>query len=358
MLRIKVALRIAFFILVLFPSKAIAASVEAVYVSKVLDMDYKAIIVRSNGDAYLIEYGIGVLSLWRYEGRTVLIYSPGLFAGIGSKIIIPERDQEARIWDSKYLGNINSPVSVPQPLSPVKPVPIPPPAIQKISINSITMCEGVDEINLKAVNPKSTFPPSIPRIYAFVKLETPYTGAYSAYWYYLGSQGRELVSTHTGTATDSDVLWFWLDQHGVPFKVGHWELEVLIGSTKKTQSFAVQPSRLGNQILVNGRPLNLSVSPVLLNGRLLVPLRAISEALGASVTWNSENQEVLISSGQANVRLKIGSRKAYANGQQIILDVPAQILKGYTFVPLRFISESLGAQVNWDAQSNLVTIDT
>jgi len=356
--KIKVALLIAFFILVLFPSKAIAASVEAVYVSKVLDTDYKAIIVRSNGDAYLIEYGIGVLSLWRYEGRTVLVYSPGLFAGIGSKIIIPERDQEARIWDSEYLGNMNKSVPVPQQLPLIEPIPVPPPAIQKISVNSITMCESVDEISLKAVNPKNTFPPSIPRIYAFVKLETPYTGTYSANWYYLGSQGRELVSTYSSTAMDSDVLWFWLNQDGAPFKIGHWEFEVLIGSAKQTQLFAVQASRLDNQILVNRSTLNPAVSPVVLNGRLLVPLRAISEALGASVTWNSKNQEVLIFSEQANVNLKIGSTEAYANGKQIILDVPAQILKGYTFVPLRFISESLGAKVNWDAQSHLVRIDT
>lgn len=78
--------------------------IEAVYLQKVMDSDNKAIIVRSNGDMYLIEYGVGVSSLWLYEGKTVHIYSPGLFAGIGSKIMILDRNQSARIWDSDYIG--------------------------------------------------------------------------------------------------------------------------------------------------------------------------------------------------------------------------------------------------------------
>lgn len=80
-----------------------SSNVETVLVNNILG-DYKVIIKRTNGDLWMIEYGIGALSLEFYQGRNVLIYSPGLFAGIGSKVLIPERDQQARIWDSEFIG--------------------------------------------------------------------------------------------------------------------------------------------------------------------------------------------------------------------------------------------------------------
>lgn len=87
------------------------ARAEYVYVQKTIDD--QAIIVRKNGDAYLIEKGVGCLSLWRYEGKIVLINSPGIFLGVGSELLIPERNQKCRIWNSEYLGFIKSPISPP-----------------------------------------------------------------------------------------------------------------------------------------------------------------------------------------------------------------------------------------------------
>lgn len=129
-----VGLVVALSFLVALPSQA--GSFEAVYLLKVMDLEDKAVVVRANGDMYLIEYGIGVLSIWRYEGKTVYIYSPTLFAGIGSKIILPERDQEARIWNSEYLGNYYgslAPAPPPAPVAPPaspspQPSPAPPPS--------------------------------------------------------------------------------------------------------------------------------------------------------------------------------------------------------------------------------------
>ncbi len=86
-------------------AKSVFADTEAVILLKVMDYDSKAIIQRRNGDQYLIEYGVGVISIWRYEGKAVLIHSPGLFLGVGSSIILPDDDQKARIWDSKLLGD-------------------------------------------------------------------------------------------------------------------------------------------------------------------------------------------------------------------------------------------------------------
>lgn len=100
--------RFLVFFMIIFSSLLLATNVHAgaeeVYIAKIMDNDNKAIIVRRNGEAYLIEKGIGCISLWRYEGKKVLIISPGLFLGIGSKLLIPENGQECRIWDSKELG--------------------------------------------------------------------------------------------------------------------------------------------------------------------------------------------------------------------------------------------------------------
>ena len=79
------------------------ASAEWVYVEKVLSNDDNGIIVRANGEAYQIEKGTGCLSFWRYEGRRVLVSSPGMFLGAGSELILPDADQKCRIWDSKFF---------------------------------------------------------------------------------------------------------------------------------------------------------------------------------------------------------------------------------------------------------------
>lgn len=92
-------------ILILIVQPAHAAS-EWVYLYKA--MDDNAIVARKNGDAYQIEKGVGCLSLWRFEGKAVLITSPGLFLGIGSELILPDADQKCRIWDSSSLGSIES----------------------------------------------------------------------------------------------------------------------------------------------------------------------------------------------------------------------------------------------------------
>jgi hypothetical protein len=84
------------------------ASAEWVYVEKVLSNDNNGIIVRANGDAYQIEKGTGCISFWQYEGKRVLVSSPGIFLGVGCELILPDVDQKCRIWDSKFLGQWSS----------------------------------------------------------------------------------------------------------------------------------------------------------------------------------------------------------------------------------------------------------
>ena len=110
------------------------------------------------------------------------------------------------------------------------------------------------------------------------------------------------------------------------------------------------------QIILDGRLLVLDVPPIIQEGRALVPFRAIGEALGATVNWDSQTQTVIMSLDGTTVSLRIGDMHAYVNGQQVSLDVPALIINGRTMVPLRFVSEALGAEVSWDSEARQVII--
>lgn len=99
------------------------------------------------------------------------------------------------------------------------------------------------------------------------------------------------------------------------------------------------------------------------SGRTLVPVRFIAEALGAVVGWDAADRKVsLATAGGAGrlpalIELFIGSRTAQANGRSVTVDVAPLIQAGRTFVPLRFVSESLGATVQWDPIKRQVTVD-
>lgn len=82
---------------------AIAAP-EAVLLQKVDEINNKAVIMRRGGEQYQIDYGVGVISISSFLGKAVVIDSPGIFLGVGSSIVLPGRDQSARIWDSTQMG--------------------------------------------------------------------------------------------------------------------------------------------------------------------------------------------------------------------------------------------------------------
>ncbi|MFZ5590550.1 MAG: stalk domain-containing protein [Bacillota bacterium] len=106
-----------------------------------------------------------------------------------------------------------------------------------------------------------------------------------------------------------------------------------------------------------GQEMKFDVPPVIENGRTLVPLRAIFEALGAKVEWEEATQTVTATKDDLKIMLTIGSNKANKNGQEVLLDVPAKKVNNRTLVPLRFVSEALGAKVGWDAATFTVSIE-
>jgi len=109
-------------------------------------------------------------------------------------------------------------------------------------------------------------------------------------------------------------------------------------------------------IYVDGVQLKTDVPPVMVQGRVMLPLRAIFEALDARVYWNQKSQTVTGIKGDTTVVLKIKSKVATINDQTVTLDVPAQTLRGRTMVPVRFVSEALGQDVGWNSRDQIVTI--
>lgn len=92
------------------------------------------------------------------------------------------------------------------------------------------------------------------------------------------------------------------------------------------------------------------------NGRSLVPLRFISEELGASVGWDSKLKQIKISSGDKKIVLTEGSKVVYVNNIKGMIDVPAEVKNGTTFVPIRFVTEVLGATVDYDRTTKRIEV--
>lgn len=109
-------------------------------------------------------------------------------------------------------------------------------------------------------------------------------------------------------------------------------------------------------IYIDGVRLATDQAPIMVQGRTMLPLRAIFEALGAKILWNQKTQTATAIKDDTTIVLKIGSKVATINNEAVTLDVPGQNLKGRTMVPVRFVGEALGQEVGWNSKTQTVTI--
>ena len=136
-----------------------------------------------------------------------------------------------------------------------------------------------------------------------------------------------------------------------------------IASDKDAFAYTVEvnpaPAAPEVSVFLDGARINFpEQAPAIVNEKTLVPLRAIFEALGATVAWDDATKTVTAVRGQDTIKLSIGDTKLYKNGEVAYeLDVPAQIMgSGFTMVPVRAISESFGCKVDWVAALRAVVI--
>ncbi|NIK72489.1 copper amine oxidase N-terminal domain-containing protein [Paenibacillus sp. BK720] len=94
------------------------------------------------------------------------------------------------------------------------------------------------------------------------------------------------------------------------------------------------------------------------NGRVQVPLRFVSEAIGAKVQWDEVTRKVTVTLGGDKIELSIGKRSYTLNGQEFQMDTSSILNHGTTYVPIRFVGQALGALVTFDALHNTIHIDT
>ena len=109
-------------------------------------------------------------------------------------------------------------------------------------------------------------------------------------------------------------------------------------------------------VFVDGVQLSFDVNPIIYEGRTLVPMRLIFEALGAKVDWIDETKTAVGVKDGIKIEISINDKKLIKNGEAIELDVPAMLISSRTLVPVRAISESFGCEVGWDGELYKVTI--
>lgn len=162
--------------------------------------------------------------------------------------------------------------------------------------------------------------------------------------------------------------------HGVAVKSDNtlwtWGLNTIyqLGTGSRSNSFSPNKIQLGQQqvqqptqtqpqapkeigVIYNGGRLLFLQPPIIESGTTLAHAATIYKAMGAEVTWDQETQIVTAVLGDTTVQITIGSSTAMVNGQAVELKVPAKIINGNTMIPVRFIGESFGATVYWDAAS-------
>ncbi len=108
---------------------------------------------------------------------------------------------------------------------------------------------------------------------------------------------------------------------------------------------------------VDGEATQITSPPIQLkNGRVMVPFRFLAESLGATVAWDGDTKMVTFTKGKLVIFLWVGRDYAISGGTMVQLDAPPMIQGGRTYIPVRFVSEQLGAQVTWDGKNRIVTV--
>ena len=108
--------------------------------------------------------------------------------------------------------------------------------------------------------------------------------------------------------------------------------------------------------LLDGEPLVNDVAPIIKAERTTLPIRLVAETLGAKVDWSEADQTVTITKDDMTIVIYIGQGFALVNGDPVELDCPAYIANSRTYLPVRFVSENLGAEVTWGGADGSVTI--
>ncbi|WP_240420664.1 phosphate/phosphite/phosphonate ABC transporter substrate-binding protein [Paenibacillus periandrae] len=134
---------------------------------------------------------------------------------------------------------------------------------------------------------------------------------------------------------------------------------LMVGTTVLfSQSRAMANDSVKARITLDNTELALEVPPINHQGTVMVPMRPIFEALGASLIWNENQLTVIAERGNTTISLKVGSSFAYINDRAVVLGAVPFVNGGNTLVPVRFIAEAFNATVVWTQADQLAAITT
>lgn len=110
------------------------------------------------------------------------------------------------------------------------------------------------------------------------------------------------------------------------------------------------------ELVIDDKVIETQVAPIQEKGITLVPLRIISEYLGAAVNYDNVNQQITVTKGNKDIVLTAGKKQVSVNDKMINLEVAPKVVNNITMVPIRVISENLNCTVKWDGQNGRVII--
>lgn len=112
-------------------------------------------------------------------------------------------------------------------------------------------------------------------------------------------------------------------------------------------------------VTVDGNRVNFTrMQPQIRQGKVYVPLRGVFEAMGADVQYTEKTKLIQVTKGNESIELRIGYKMANKNGAEIAMDAVPFLRNGRALVPLRFLAESLRADVSWNEATQTVEIST
>ena len=121
-------------------------------------------------------------------------------------------------------------------------------------------------------------------------------------------------------------------------------------------AFAASPTSANVTVKVDGKVVEFpDQEPTIVNDRTLVPVRFIAESLGYDVEWNPDDNSAVIDNGK--IIMYIGTNQAKINGQNVTLDVASTLINDRTMVPLRVIAETLNCTVDWFGTNHMILVN-
>lgn len=189
----------------------------------------------------------------------------------------------------------------------------------------------------------------------WTKLHRPFEQPDNYIW-----NGSEFVSVSSdGRVTRSTDGILWVPDkrvEGINIIDIAWNGYTLVAVCNNGSIYYAVPKSL-IKVKLNGKPLQLNNSPIIINNRTMIPFREISETCGVEVSWDEKKKTVSAVKGSSKLVLKVNNTSALLNNEEMTLDAPPVIINNRIYVPLRFISESFGFRVEWAGKTKTVEID-